>query len=70
MSHFENGPQAEELLISLAGLIHIVINEGQGVVPSALQEATRHLHDQGILVLRFVICMPSMHQLSATYNVL
>ncbi len=42
--------QAEELLISLVRLIRTMAEEGQGAIPSALQAAACHLHDQGILV--------------------
>ena len=42
--------QAEGLLVSLVGLVKLIIEEGAGQVTTALQEAARHLHDQGILV--------------------
>ena len=42
--------QAEELLVSLVGLIKLVVEDGPGQVTAALQEAARHLHDQGVLV--------------------
>ena len=34
-------------------LIKLVIEEGEGVVSEALQEAACHLHDQGILVSHY-----------------
>ena len=47
--------QAEELLVSLVSLIKLVIEDGAGQVTEALQEAARHLHDQGILVSCFAV---------------
>ena len=42
--------QAEEVLITLTALIKIVVEETKGVISTSMQEAARHLHDQGILV--------------------
>lgn len=58
--------QAEELLVSLVGLIRVVVEEGQGPISTALQEAAHHLHDQGILVCNDTTKHLTSHSCSTT----
>lgn len=53
--------QALETLVGLVGLIKLVVEDGPGQVSAALQEAARHLHDQGMLVSAVDTDQPAWH---------